>query len=90
MESYYLRSKNIANSFLFILPLLALYEVGIALQGSSIKNASGVFIENFFTLFGKNGHLVFNSLVITFFPDIHSLYRKKRAPEFPDLRLHVF
>ncbi|KKO19540.1 MAG: hypothetical protein DCC43_14695 [Candidatus Brocadia sp.] len=67
MESYYLRSKNIANSFLFILPLLALYEVGIALQGSSIKNASGVFIENFFTLFGKNGHLVFNSLVITFF-----------------------
>lgn len=66
MESYYHRSKNIANSFLFILPLLVLYEVGIALQESSIRNASDVFIEKIFNLFGKNGSLIFNLLVIAF------------------------
>lgn len=65
-ESYYHRSKNLARSFLFILPLLVLYEVGIALQGSSIKNASDVFVEKVFGLLGKNGSLIFNFLVIAF------------------------
>ncbi|GJQ23609.1 MAG: CPBP family intramembrane metalloprotease [Planctomycetia bacterium] len=77
MESYYHRSKNIANSYLFILPLLVLYETGIALQGSGIKNASGVFIEKIFTLFGKNGSLIFNFLVIVFFL-ISAIYVEKK------------
>lgn len=66
MKSYFHRSKSLANSFLFILPLLVLYEVGIAMQGSSIKNAADVIIKTPLILFGKNGSLIFNSLVITF------------------------
>ncbi|MFN3530895.1 MAG: type II CAAX prenyl endopeptidase Rce1 family protein [Candidatus Brocadia sp.] len=66
MKSYFYRSKSLANSFLFILPLLILYEVGIAMLGSSIKNAADVVIKTPLALFGKNGSLIFNSLVIAF------------------------
>src|SRR5574341_144214 len=66
MKSYFHRSKSLANSFLCILPLLILYEVGIAMQGSNIKNASDVIIKTPFSVFGKNGSLIFNSLVIVF------------------------
>ncbi|MCF6154276.1 MAG: CPBP family intramembrane metalloprotease [Candidatus Brocadia sp.] len=66
MNSYFHRSKSLANSFLFILPLLVLYEVGIALQGASIKNTADVIVKTPLLLFGKNGSLIFNSLVIAF------------------------
>ena len=66
MKSYYHRSKSLANSFLFILPLLVLYEVGIAMQGSGIKNTADVVIKTPLNLFGKNGSLIFNLLVIAF------------------------
>ena len=66
MKSYYHRSKSLANSFLFILPLLVLYEVGIAMQGSGIKNTADFVIKTPLILFGKNGSLIFNLLVIAF------------------------
>lgn len=66
MTSYFHRSKSLANSFVFILPLLILYEVGIALYGSNIKNVADVIIKTPLALFGRNGSLVFNSLVIIF------------------------
>lgn len=66
MKSYFHRSKSLANSFLFILPLLVLYEVGIALQEASIKNTADVIVKTPLLLFGKNGSLIFNSLVIAF------------------------
>jgi hypothetical protein len=66
MKSYYHRSKSLANSFLFILPLLVLYEVGIAMQGSGIKNTADVVIKMPLILFGRNGSLIFNLLVIAF------------------------
>ncbi len=66
MKSYFSHSKNLAHSFLFILPLLVLYEVGIALQGSHVKNAADVIIKTPLILFGKSGSLIFNSLVIIF------------------------
>jgi hypothetical protein len=66
MKSYYHRSKSLANSFLFILPLLVLYEVGIAMQGSEIKNTADVVIKTPLIFFGKNGSLIFNLLVIAF------------------------
>jgi hypothetical protein len=64
--SYFHRSKSLANSFLFILPLLILYEVGIAIQGSNIKNVADVIVKTPLALFGKNGSLIFNLLVIAF------------------------
>ena len=67
MKSYFHRSKSLANSFLFILPLLVLYEVGIAMSGSHIKNTADVIVKTPLMFFGKNGSLIFNSLVIVFF-----------------------
>lgn len=64
---YFPHSKNLANSFLFILPLLVLYEVGIAVQGSEIKNTADVVVDEIFSkIFGRNGSFVFNLLVIVF------------------------
>ncbi|MDN3511574.1 MAG: CPBP family intramembrane metalloprotease [Candidatus Jettenia sp. CY-1] len=64
--SYFYQSKSLANSFLFILPLLILYEVGIALQDSKIKNTADVIVKTPLALFGKNSSLIFNLLVIIF------------------------
>ncbi|MGQ3683997.1 MAG: CPBP family glutamic-type intramembrane protease [Candidatus Loosdrechtia sp.] len=62
--SYFPHSRNLANSFLFILPLLVFYEFGIAFLGSNIKNAADVIIKTPLILFGRNGSLVFNLVVI--------------------------
>jgi len=66
MNLYLHRSKSLANSFLFILPLLILYEAGIAMHGSNIKNAADVIFKTPLSIFGRNGSLIFNSLVIIF------------------------
>lgn len=79
MNSYYRRSKSLANSFLFILPLLILYEVGIAMQGAGIKNAADVIVKTPLALFGKSGSLIFNSLVIIFlFTSVFYIEKKYR------------
>jgi membrane protease YdiL (CAAX protease family) len=64
--SYFFHSKSLANSFLFILPLLILYEFGIAFHGSNIKNVADVIVKTPLILFGKNSSLIFNLLVIIF------------------------
>ena len=66
MKLYFQRSKSLANSFLFILPLLVLYEVGIVMQSPGIKNTADVIIKAPLILFGRNGSLIFNLLVIAF------------------------
>lgn len=66
MKSYFYRSKSLPNSFLFILPLLILYEVGIALYGSNIKNTADIIVKTPLMFLGRNGSLIFNSLVIVF------------------------
>ncbi|MBM4054624.1 MAG: CPBP family intramembrane metalloprotease [Planctomycetes bacterium] len=63
---YFSRSKRLANSFVFILPLLILYEAGITFYGSDLKNTADTIIKTPLTLFGKNGSLIFNLLVIAF------------------------
>ncbi|NUO07873.1 MAG: CPBP family intramembrane metalloprotease [Candidatus Brocadia sp.] len=79
MKSYSHRSKNLANSFLFILPLLVLYEVGIAIEGSNVKNTADVIVKTPLVLFGKNGSLIFNSLVIAcLFASVFYIERKYR------------
>lgn len=64
MRQYFHRSKSLANSFLFIMPLLVLYEMGIVMYGSPIKNTADVIIKTPLTLFGRNSSLIFNSIVI--------------------------
>ena len=64
LNDYLIRTKNLPKSFLFILPLLVLYEVGIILYGSEVKNTADVIVKSPLEIFGKNAALVFNSLVI--------------------------
>ncbi len=64
MKDYFIRTKNLPKSFLFILPLLVLYEFGIILYGSEVKNTADVIVKGPLEIFGKNAVLVFNSLVI--------------------------
>ncbi|MCF6158160.1 MAG: CPBP family intramembrane metalloprotease [wastewater metagenome] len=66
MKPYFHRSRGLANSFLFILPLLIFYEIGIVIQGSNIKNTADVIIKTPFMVFGKNSSLIFNLLIIIF------------------------
>ncbi len=76
-DSYYKHSRKLANSFIFILPLLVIYEIGIALHGSHIKNSADVMVKTPFVFFGRNGSLIFNLMVtIAFFVAIIRLERK--------------
>ena len=67
IPEYFQRSKSYAESILFILPLLILYEVGIALSGAGVENAAGAIMKTPLHFFGKNAALVFNVLVAIVF-----------------------
>jgi len=66
MNNYFVRSKNLHKSFLLILPLLVLYEIGIILYGSEVKNAADFLVKSPLEVFGKNAAFIFNSLVVVF------------------------
>ena len=67
MNDYLTRSKRLANGFIFILPLLVMYEVGIVMYGSQVKNSADVMVKMPFAFFGRNGSLIFNMLVVVIF-----------------------
>ncbi|MGR3317601.1 MAG: CPBP family glutamic-type intramembrane protease, partial [Candidatus Anammoxibacter sp.] len=67
MNDYLIRSKRLANGFIFILPLLVMYEVGIVMYGSQVKNSADVMVKIPFAFFGRNGSLIFNMLVVAIF-----------------------
>jgi hypothetical protein len=64
MNDYLTRSRNLSKSFLFILPLLVFYEIGIVLYGTETKNAADIIVKKPFEFFGDSATLVFNSLII--------------------------
>lgn len=64
MNDYLTRSRNLPKSFLFILPLLVFYEIGIVLYGAETKNAADVIVKKPFEFFGDSATLAFNSLII--------------------------
>jgi len=64
MNDYLTRSRNLSKSFLFILPLLVFYEIGIVLYGSATKNTADIIVKKPFEIFGNNATLAFNSLII--------------------------
>lgn len=67
LRNYPSASKNLANSYLFILPLMVLYEVAITFSGSSVKNTADVIVKTPLEIFGRNGTLIFNLIIICFF-----------------------
>ncbi len=79
MNDYLTRSRNLAKSFLFILPLLVFYEIGIILYGSETKNTADIIIKKPFEIFGNHSTLIFNSLIIIVsFCSIFYIERKNR------------
>ena len=79
MNDYLTRSRNLPKSFLFILPLLVFYEIGILLYGAETKNSADVIVKKPFELFGDSATLVFNSLIIIIsFCSIFYIERKNR------------
>jgi hypothetical protein len=79
MNDYLTRSRNLPKSFLFILPLLVFYEIGIVLYGAETKNAADVIVKKPFEFFGDSATLAFNSLIIiTSFCSILYIEKKNR------------
>ena len=79
MIDYLTRSRNLPKSFLFILPLLAFYEIGIVIYGTETKNAADVLVKKPFEIFGDSASLAFNSLIIIIsFCSIFYVEKKKR------------
>jgi len=79
MNDYLTRSRNLPKSFLFILPLLVFYEIGIILYGAETKNAAGVIVKKPFEIFGDSATLAFNSLIIILsFCSIFYIEKKNR------------
>ena len=79
MNDYLTRSRNLPKSFLFILPLLVFYEIGIVLYGPAIKNTADVIVKKPFEIFGNNATLAFNSLIIIIsFCSIFYIEKKNR------------
>ena len=78
-KTYFETSRSLANSFLFILPLLVLYEVGVWLTDPSVRNAAESVIKTPLKIFGKNGALVFNLAVVavTVFAVVQAKRRKE-------------
>ena len=64
MNDYLIRSRNLPKSFLFILPLLVFYEIGIVLYGTESKNAADIILKKPFVFFGDSATIAFNSLII--------------------------
>ncbi|MGR3219845.1 MAG: CPBP family intramembrane glutamic endopeptidase [Candidatus Anammoxibacter sp.] len=67
MNDYLARSRKLTNGFIFILPLLVMYEVGIVMYGSQVKNSADVMVKIPFAFFGRNGSLIFNMMVVVIF-----------------------
>ncbi len=63
-KAYYESSRSLANSFLFILPLLVLYEAGVWLADPEVRNAAESVVKAPLQLFGRNSVLIFNLLVV--------------------------
>lgn len=51
-EGYLERSRSLAESFLAVAPLLALYEIGIAVSRSNTANGADVLLRRIFDLLG--------------------------------------
>jgi len=86
IKEYLERSKSYAESILFILPLLVLYEIGIALSGSGVENAAGAIMKTPLQVFGRDATLVFNVIVGLAF--VVALFAASSGREF-DFRIFV-
>ncbi len=79
MIDYLTRSRSLPKSFLFILPLLVFYEIGIFIFGTETKNTADVIVKKPFEVFGDSATLVFNSLIIAIsFCSIFYIEKKNR------------
>jgi len=64
LDDYLHETRGLAVSLVYVIPLLLLYEYGIAETGSSVQNAAGVIVKSPLALLGWKGMMVFNLLVL--------------------------
>jgi hypothetical protein len=79
LGEYHKRSRELAVSLFFIAPLLAVYEIGILLQGSVIRNGADVLLRNLFSLIGQRGLVVLNlALLLAFLMAALTLLQREK------------
>lgn len=61
---------------------MVLYEVAITLSGSSVKNTADVIVKTPLEIFGRNGTLIFNLIIISIFFYAAFHLEKKNPPSF--------
>ncbi len=67
LREYAVRSREFAVGVFFIIPFLAIYEVGIVLLGSRVRNGADVLFRDVFGLLGSRGLVLFNLLLLVGF-----------------------
>ncbi len=67
LQEYHQQSRQLAVSLFFIAPILAVYEVGIFMQGSEIRNGADVLIKSLFSLLGQRGLIMLNLILLATF-----------------------
>ncbi len=77
LRAYFRRSRSWANSFLFILPLLVIYEIGVACHLASANLAAEV-VRQPLSIFGRWQALAFNGIVLAGFLVAFIYLHKKR------------
>ncbi|MEQ8767141.1 MAG: CPBP family glutamic-type intramembrane protease [Planctomycetota bacterium] len=60
MSEYWRESRGLALSLFYILPLVALYEVGLIVSGARWRNGADVLLKGLFNVFGPYGVPVLN------------------------------
>jgi len=79
-RDYHEHSRGLALSFLLVIPLLAMYEVGIALLRAPAGSATGMEVRMLFDrAFGPSAALVFNGVILAGFIGAFVYLRMRRA-----------
>jgi len=62
-RSYWRESRGLAVGYLFLVPLLALYQIGVAFDPGA-RNGAGYILDRVFLRFGASGVLILNLVLI--------------------------
>ncbi|MBI1850360.1 MAG: CPBP family intramembrane metalloprotease [Planctomycetes bacterium] len=82
LREYGQQSKEVAVGIFFVIPCLAIYEIGIVQLGSGVRNGADVLMRSCFALFGARGPLVFNFLVLAAFIVAAIVLLRRNRPVF--------
>jgi CAAX prenyl protease-like protein len=82
LREYAAQSRETAVGVFFVIPCLAIYEVGIVALGGGVRNGADVLLRSCFALFGSRGLIVFNFLVLAAFVAAAIALLRRNRPVF--------